>query len=322
MMIAISALVPPLMLLSYYGPPVYIFAILVRDLRDPSKTLSGVQKGLILWSLVLAPTALLLLANMAPSITTDWKGDTGVFGWFYMINAGDAGMVTLIVWSIACASLTAGLLLSKKWMYESRINLIMVLTLAAICLWRTCTAAIMGLESPAGPSIGSFILASCPFFPFVNLALLAAYICTRRKLAGPTRPVVIFSLAWAGALAVTIWAKIILAHQAYSALPDVMPDDCFIVTAAARGNRRFVGSKPNPTTGRMENSQLARMRIFERYLIAEFPNAHRLLRAVYNRVGPPVARRIRRPLVANLAYVLLKPLELLTVVVCGRTAEG
>ena len=310
-----------LTLLSYYGPAVYLFVFLIRGLRDSSKTLSKIQRDMIFWSLVLAPTLLLLLVNEVNLSETHWKGDTGPFGWFYMINAGSAGHIILIVWIIACASLTAGLLLPEKWMYKSRINLIMVLTLGAICLWRAGTAAFVGIGGPPGPSIPAFILASCPLVPGVNLVLLAVYIYTRRKLTGPIQPVAAFSLAWLSALAATVYAKIIMAQEIYAALPDVQPEDCFIVTAAARGNSRFVGSAPNPATGRMENAQLARMRTLEHYLIAEHPAAHRLLRKVYNRLGPAVARRIRRPLVADLAYVILKPLELLAVVICERTAE-
>jgi len=308
-------LIAALMLLSYYGLPVYIFVFLIRGLRDPGNTLSLFKRLLIFLTLVAAPTMLLMLATLAVSVETEWKGDTGPFGWFYMINAEWAGMVTLIVWSIACISLTAGLL-NDKWMYESRINLIMIITLAAICLWRTGTAAIMGIGSPAGPSIQSFALASCPFVPLVNFVLLAVYIHSRKRITGRTQTVARFSIAWAGALVATICAKIILARQAYDALPDVKPEDCFIVTAAARGNSRFVRSTPNPATGRMENPQLARMRALEHYLIAEHPAAHRLLRKVYNRIGPAVARRIRRPLVADMTYVILKPLELLAVVIC------
>jgi hypothetical protein len=305
-------------LLYYFGPHLYIFAFLISSLRDSSKTLSSNQRGMIIWAFTISTTLTLLLANILD--LANWKGDTGEFGWFYMINTGGAGYITLIVWLIACTSLCRSLLGSGERAYKSRINLVMILTLAAICLWRAYTMAIMGFISPAGPSVLGYVLAVFPLVPGVNLVLFAIYIYSRRKLTGPARPVIIFSMAWAGALAATIYAKIILAHQAYNALPDVQPEKCFIVTAAARGNRRFVGSELNPITGLMENAQLARMRAFERYLMTESPAAHRLLRKVYNRVGPAVAWRIRRPLVADIAYVMLKPLELLAVVVCGRTA--
>ena len=306
-------------LLYHFGPHVYVFVVLISALRDSGSTLSSNQRGMIIWAIAISTTLMLLVANCLDF--ADWKGDTGEFGWLYMINTGGAGMITLIVWLIACGSLCSCLLGPGEWIHKSRINLVMILTLAAICLWHACTMAIMGPDSPPGSSALGFILAIFPLVPGVNLVLLAIYIYTRRKLTGPIQPVATFTLAWIGALAATVYMKIILAHQAYNALPDVQPEGCFIVTAAAQGNQRFVGSKPNLTTGRMENAQLGQMRAFERYLITEHPAAHRLLRKVYNRVGPAIARRIRRPLVADLTYVILKPLELLAVVICGRNTK-
>ncbi len=309
-----------ILVLSYVISQVCIFAFLINGLRNSAKTLSDTQRGLIFWAVVFAPTLLLLAGVLT---LAEWKGDTGEFGWFYMINVGYAGLITMIVWLIAGVSLDRTLRRAKKRLYESWINLVMVLTMAAICIWRACAIMIIGHDWPEEPSavvyIVAFLRVFFPLAPGVNLLLLAVYICTRRKLTGRFLPVASFSLAWLGGLAATVYAKIILAHQAYEALPDT-PPECFIVTAAARGNRRFVGSGLNPTTGRIENAQLARMRTFERYLMTEFPNAHRRLRAVYNRLGPVVARRIRHPLAADLTYVILKPLELLAVIICGRTS--
>ena len=307
-------------LLYYFGPHIYVFAVLISGLRNSGKILSSNQRSMIIWALVVSTTLILMLSNCLGF--AEWKGDTGDFGWLYMINTGQAGFVTLIVWGVACGWLCWSLKGPGERIYKSWINLIMVLTLAAICLWRAYAIAIMGPVPELTASVQGLVLAIFPLTPGVNLILLAIYISTRKKLTGPISKVFAFSLAWLSALAATVYAKIIAARQAYDALPDTPPEGCFIVTAAARGNRRFVGSTPNPATGRMENAQLARMRAFERYLIANHPAAHRLLRKAYNRVGPAVARRIRRPLVADLAYVLIKPLELLAVVICGRNLKN
>ncbi len=301
--------------LIYFGPNILVFGALKRSLRYPGRVLSDATCALMFWAIIFTPTLLLMLASAA--IGPSWKGKTGPFGWFYMINAAEAGMVTWIVWVIACGWVSICLMVNRL-MYTSRINFVMIVTLAAICLWRAGTAAVMGIEQPVGPNLSSFIFSCFPLAPGVNLMLLAIHIRTRRRFTGSVRPLAIFAPCWLGALAATIYAKIFLAQKAYNALSDVPDDKCFIVTAAARGNRRFVGSEFNPASGRMENSQLARMRAFERYLIAEFPAGHRLLRKIYNRTGPVIARRIRRPLIADAAYIILKPLELLAVVVCGR----
>ncbi|MBT3200058.1 MAG: hypothetical protein HN350_09090 [Phycisphaerales bacterium] len=261
--------------------------------------------------LTIAPGLLLALAIGAS--TPGWKGGTGNYGWFFVIDSDQAGLVTLIIWIIASVSLLAGLLFNTNWLYKSWINFVMVLTLAAICHWHTCTTLIMETLPP--------VLAFFPFAPGVNLLLLAVYIYTRKELTGRLRSTVAFILTWLSTLAAAIYVKVILAHEVYNALPDT-PPDCFIVTAAAQGNRRFVGSTLNPQTGRVENVQLARMRAFEQYLIHKHPGAHRLLRKVYNRVGPVVARRIQRPILADLMYVMLKPIELLAMVICRQTPRG
>jgi hypothetical protein len=304
----------------YVLSQIHIFMVLISSLRDSRRILSHAHRNRIFWSLLFAPT-LVLLGGMLT--LAEWKGDTGEWGWFYMINTCQAGLITVIPWLIAFASLRWTLLHARERLYESWINLVMLLTMAAICLWRACAIMIIGCDWPEDAHAFLYFLAVIwvflPLAPGVNLVLLSVHVCTRRKLSSRIPVSAAFTLAWLGGLAATVYAKIILAHEAYDALPDTAPS-CFIVTTAAQGNRRFVGSKPNPITGRMENAQLARMRFFERYLMAEFPAAHRLLRKVYNRVGPAVARRIRRPLVADIAYVILKPLELLAVVICGRTA--
>jgi hypothetical protein len=112
-----------------------------------------------------------------------------------------------------------------------------------------------------------------------------------------------YTLSWS----VAVWSAVVY----YRSLSTTAPD-CFIAAAAARGHPRFVGSRrvrmANGHTLRV-NRQLRVLKGFELALLALAPGIHRPLRAVYNRLGPVAARRIRHPLLADLAYVALKPAE-------------
>ena len=48
----------------------------------------------------------------------------------------------------------------------------------------------------------------------------------------------------------------------------------------------------------------------ELLLAQRLPRLHRALRAVYDRVGPPIARRIRSPWLADVSYLLFAPLAI------------
>ena len=107
------------------------------------------------------------------------------------------------------------------------------------------------------------------------------------------------------------WDK---ALKLYNALPLPPPpvNDCFVATAAAKGHPCFVGShiatnsagKAVPIT-----QQLITLKTFENLLEARRPRAHRALRSIYNRIGPPLAACIVHPILADFAYLLLKPAE-------------
>lgn len=122
---------------------------------------------------------------------------------------------------------------------------------------------------------------------------------TSRLLAGS---------AWIFGWVATLVAQYEKARNTYSELPAEMPGGCFVVSAAAKGHRRVVGSRPG-ADGRPENDQLVTLRRFEHTLATSHPELHHPLRCIYNCVGPRVARRLDRPWKADLAYLMLKPLE-------------
>jgi hypothetical protein len=121
-------------------------------------------------------------------------------------------------------------------------------------------------------------------------------------------------------LGITTWAAGYMAawrlayHEAldhYSRLPSSAPS-CYIATAAARGHRRFVGAQEqlaDDDTSRVVNRQLARLKAAELALLTWSPRLHRAARAVYDRLGPPIARRLQNRWLADAAYLSLKPAE-------------
>jgi hypothetical protein len=242
--------------------------------------------------------------------SASWKGDKPL-GWFGVMHDGWAGATILPLWLIAAGSLAA-CLIRTRWLLTSKANLVMVATLAAVCLWYVGTFPIYtGMTADLPPDVAGavFVLALVliPAGPCVNYFLLLIYIWRRRQLTGPWWP---FATGWGTALAATIWARCVAARAYWQSLPDE-PPDCFVVSAAARGHAGFVGSRPDPATGRPVNHQLRRLRAFEVRLAADWPAGQRRLRRAYNLLGPVLAARIRSPWAADAAYLLLKPLELL-----------
>lgn len=98
--------------------------------------------------------------------------------------------------------------------------------------------------------------------------------------------------------------------EEYAKLPTA--PGCYIATAAARGHRRFVGARLYfAADGRRfaVNDQLCRLKCFELILAHCLPRAHRVCRGAYDRLGPPAAALLAHPLLADAAYLLLKPAE-------------
>lgn len=120
----------------------------------------------------------------------------------------------------------------------------------------------------------------------------------------------LFGATWLSVWLGSLVAAIYLAIQEYEKLPTSPPGGCYIATAAARGHRRWVRSQPircRDGSIMFINNQLRLCKVAELALWALSPAAHRILRNLYDRLGPPIARRLRHPLLADLAYLTLLP---------------
>jgi len=120
------------------------------------------------------------------------------------------------------------------------------------------------------------------------------------------------ALSWLGAfLAACRWA-IERSLEEYAKLPVEQPSGCYVASAAAYGHRGLVGAQEivaaDGTVVRV-NRQLRTLKAGELALRALAPRVHRLLRWIYDALGPTLARRLANPCLADLAYLSLKPAE-------------
>jgi hypothetical protein len=118
-------------------------------------------------------------------------------------------------------------------------------------------------------------------------------------------------LAWLAAYIGALRFDILKMYELYAALPP-QPPDCYIATAAAKGHPGVVKSKlVHLKNGKSMpvNSQLQHFKSVEIALIAVCPSLHDLIRKFYDVVGKKLAVYIKNPLLADVAFLLLFPVE-------------
>jgi hypothetical protein len=117
--------------------------------------------------------------------------------------------------------------------------------------------------------------------------------------------------AWLAAYAYALRFNILKMYELYAALPP-QPPDCYIATAAAKGHPGIVGSQSvqleNGKSMRV-NRQLQRLKAAEIAIMAVTPTGHRWMRFVYDVLGKKLAAHIQNPLLADVAFLLLIPVE-------------
>ncbi len=131
-------------------------------------------------------------------------------------------------------------------------------------------------------------------------------------------------VGWCSAYIAALVGGIALAIDSYSKLPTQPPQGCYIATAAARGHRRLVGSRvvvlPGGRSMRV-NRQLQTLKCGELALQVAMPRVHRVLRRVYDVLGPPIAGRMG-VWSADAAFMLLWPVQRVCEVVLRRVVPG
>ncbi len=152
---------------------------------------------------------------------------------------------------------------------------------------------------------------AAPFWSFL-LSLRTAIWLFKNHETNFTLSRVIGLTAWMGTYLVAWRFDILKMYELYAALPPTPPPDCYIATAAARGHPQFVHSwtiKRADGKFMQVNRQLQLLKCAELALLAVHPRSHKLFRGIYDVAGKRLARRIRNPFIADMAYLLLKPWE-------------
>ena len=99
-------------------------------------------------------------------------------------------------------------------------------------------------------------------------------------------------------------------------------DGHYLCTVAAGGHRKIV--KPQRMGRRhghdiVVNRQLCVANAFEQILQEKNPVFHKAVRSFYDKYGLPVSKLIRKPLTADIVYIIMKPLEWLFLIVLYMT---
>ncbi len=133
-------------------------------------------------------------------------------------------------------------------------------------------------------------------------------------------------LTWAAVYMAAWRTAVVLMWQEYAKLPSESPQSgCYIATAAAAGHRWVVGGKMCWTSdGKrfLANDQMRCFKATELALLALCPTVHRMCRRFYDRIGPSLASSLVHPLLADMAYVTLKPAEWLCRIVLNLAFFG
>lgn len=138
------------------------------------------------------------------------------------------------------------------------------------------------------------------------------YLFLLRRVAKDYQPD-LAAKSWSFVPSLPLWgAAVYLTRRTYDLLPNE-PPKCYVVTAAAQGHRLVV--RPIGLVKKADgslipvNRQLEILWQFEREWKRRRPRLHRFVRSFYDRFGPCLASRIRKPWHADCAYISLKPIE-------------
>lgn len=239
----------------------------------------------------------------------------------YLILAVDAdsgGVEGFLIFAgfMALGSAEILLPLSMAWVIQDSTN------------WRArwtlgiSAATLIAVTLLIGPAL--FVVApvvAAPLWTIVAYVAMSRTVYRRYGGRGQFRLVDLMGLlTWSSVYLASWRLSVTLALEKYATLPKT-PPRCYVCTAAARGHRWLV----QPESMRADdgkvflvNRQMRRLKGAELVLLITVPWLHRVMRVVYDRLGPPLARRIEHPLAADFAYLALKPVELLAIVMARQ----
>jgi hypothetical protein len=154
-------------------------------------------------------------------------------------------------------------------------------------------------------------LSAGPFWALLAYSVMSVRVLKAGRSESGWKPKAAITAGWLAAFGAAWLEAFCRSVDAYLGLPST-PPKCYIATAAAQGHAGVVGSKRVRLTSGSEmavNGQLRYLKLAEIALRALSPRLHRACRGLYDIFGPALAREIRSPIMADLAYLTLKPVE-------------
>jgi hypothetical protein len=233
-------------------------------------------------------------------LVPDWKGGCR-FGWLDCFHVGKLALTPLVLWASAAWYAVEVYRVTNR----TRTWLVLGFCLGALVSSICFVFGLVSTEGLGRNGLRCWLLV--PLYVSLGYSLRAAQLM---KLAG------LKSLTYLAALVSSLpfWiGSVIWSRKAYSSLPD-HPPTCFVVTAAARGHSALVGpfvEVLHHGCRRKANHQLLTLWQFEIIWRTAAPRSHSIFRRFYNRLGPVIARRITQPWLADLAYLAIRPAEIL-----------
>jgi hypothetical protein len=273
-----------------FGVPILISAALALPATAEKSWLLFFRAMILSFAGVVLPLFVFLFSGF---MVPDWKGAC-VHGWLDCFITGKLALTPLVL--VATFTLYA-LEIARVEKTASR-WLAVGIFLGAIVATSCFVIGMMTL----GPSPWMWV----PFYVAAWYSVRAAQLMKSASLKFWN-----YLFALLGSLPFWIlslwWSKSI-----YASLPDKAPDGCFIVTAATRGHEKFVGPFFEiERSGRKlsANQQLITFWQLENRWQKFSPRSHQNFRQFYNRLGPPIAAKIKSAWLADLIFIALKPME-------------
>ena len=278
-------------------PGVLLVAAIVAGLNRRSWARFFISLFLVAFWIMIPLFVFIVSAGLVP----DWKGGCHL-GWLDCFHAGKLALLPLVLWASAAWYAVGIYRVSdqtrkRPWIV---LGVFQGAIVSSICL-------MFGLESIPLRVNGPRIFLLVPLVVVVGYSIRAAQLmrAAKLRLAAYLTSLLLAAPFW---IASIVWSK-----QIFAALPDKSPD-CFVVTAASRGHPALVGPFTEIThrgRRRWANRQLVTFWQFEERWQRRAPASHAAFRRSYNRVGPMLARHLTHRWLADLAWLALKPAELL-----------
>jgi len=274
-----------------------ILAALAAPVGIAKNSLRWLIAGMALsFVVVVLPLFVYFLSSL---MLPDWKGACR-HGWLDCFIVGKLAFAPLAL--VATAALYKIEVLRKEVSKERWT--VLAIFLGAIVAWACLAFGLVCLDHEPG----TLTLLAVPFYVAIWYTIRAVFLMRAASFGFWT-----YFVATLGTIPfwVVSW---VWSWSVFASLPDQPPQGCFVVTAAGRGHRKFVGPFREIERGgerRQVNQQLITLWEFENLWREKSPRSHREFRRFYNRVGPRVAAHIRSPWAADATFIALKPVELL-----------